>query len=103
MTDTKRFRVPEMQGAAARWYARQRGSRSQLEAYRTQAALLTTGLPPGAEVLEIAPGPGYLAIEMARLGRVQVTDTSRTFDRWLGSSSACNGSLPASRPSSVSE
>jgi ubiquinone/menaquinone biosynthesis C-methylase UbiE len=32
-------------------------------------------------VLEVAPGPGYLAVEMARLGRVQVTglDISRTF------------------------
>lgn len=83
MTDTKRFRVPEMQGAVARWYARQRGSGSQVEAYRTQAALLTAGVPPGADVLEVAPGPGYLAIEMARLGRVQVTglDISPTFVR----------------------
>jgi ubiquinone/menaquinone biosynthesis C-methylase UbiE len=34
-----------------------------------------------APVLEVAPGPGYLAIEMARLGRVQVTglDISHTF------------------------
>jgi ubiquinone/menaquinone biosynthesis C-methylase UbiE len=38
-------------------------------------------LPDGAHVLEVAPGPGYLAIEMARLGRFQVTglDISRTF------------------------
>jgi ubiquinone/menaquinone biosynthesis C-methylase UbiE len=49
--------------------------------YRTQAAELTDGLPSGADVLEVAPGPGYLAIEMARLGLVHVTglDISRTF------------------------
>jgi ubiquinone/menaquinone biosynthesis C-methylase UbiE len=46
-----------------------------------QARQLTSGLPAGAEVLEVAPGPGYLAIEMARLGQIHVTglDISRTF------------------------
>jgi ubiquinone/menaquinone biosynthesis C-methylase UbiE len=79
---TKRFKlVPEMEGRMAHWYARQRGSANQLEVYRAQAAKLTEGLPWGAKVLEVAPGPGYLAIEMARLGRVQVTglDISWTF------------------------
>jgi ubiquinone/menaquinone biosynthesis C-methylase UbiE len=77
----KRFKViPEMEGAVARWYARQRGSPSQLEAYRVQAAQLTTGLPSGANVLEVAPGPGYLAIELARLGfHVTALDISRSF------------------------
>ena len=78
----KRFKlVPEMEGRSARWYARLRGTESQLEAWRRQAGELTAGLPSGASVLEVAPGPGYLAIEMARLGKVQVTglDISRTF------------------------
>lgn len=78
----KRFTVlPEMEGAVARWYARIRHSGSQLEEFRKQAAQLTDGLPSGADVLEVAPGPGYLAIEMARLGRFHVTglDISRTF------------------------
>jgi len=82
-TETRRWRVkgPEMEGPVARWYARLRGSRSQIEAYRKQAAGLTAGLPPGATVLEVAPGPGYLAIELARSGRLRVTglDISRTF------------------------
>jgi len=70
-----------MEGPIARWYARVRGSQSQLEAYRKQAFQLTAGLRDGARVLEVAPGPGYLAIEMARPGRLQVTglDISRTF------------------------
>src|SRR5438067_5572546 len=77
----QRFRVPEMEGAVARWYARQRRSGSQIEEYRKQAAQFTAGLPSGAAVLEVAPGPGYLAIEMARLGRFPVTglDISHTF------------------------
>jgi ubiquinone/menaquinone biosynthesis C-methylase UbiE len=75
-----RFKGPEMEGAVARWYAKVRGSGSQVEEYRTQAAQLTKGLPAGAQVLEVAPGPGYLAVEIARLG-FQVTglDISRTF------------------------
>ena len=76
-----RFKAPEMEGPVARWYARLRGSRNQIEAYRKQAAELTAPLPAGARVLEVAPGPGYMAIEMARSGRVDVTglDISRTF------------------------
>jgi len=76
-----RFKGPEMEGPVARWYARLRGSKSQIEVYRKQASVLTAGLPDGAAVLEVAPGPGYLAIEMARLGRVHVTglDISHTF------------------------
>ena len=68
-----RFKGPEMEGVVARWYAKLRRSETQIEEYRKQAAQLTEGLAPGAKVLEVAPGPGYLAIEMARLGGVQVT------------------------------
>jgi ubiquinone/menaquinone biosynthesis C-methylase UbiE len=78
--------MPEMQGATARWYARQRGSRSQLESYRTQAAQFVRDLPEGASVLEVAPGPGYLAIEMARTSGVRVSglDVSESFVRIAG-------------------
>jgi ubiquinone/menaquinone biosynthesis C-methylase UbiE len=77
----RRLLVPEMEGVVARWYARVRGSTSQLRAYRDQARQLTDGLAPGADVLEVAPGPGYVAIEVARLGRFRVTglDISRSF------------------------
>jgi ubiquinone/menaquinone biosynthesis C-methylase UbiE len=70
-----------MEGAMARWYARNRSSGSQIEGYRKQASQLIDGLPGGADVLEVAPGPGYLSIEIARLGRFHVTglDLSRSF------------------------
>jgi ubiquinone/menaquinone biosynthesis C-methylase UbiE len=76
-----RFKGPEMEGPVARWYSRVRGTESQIEAYAKQASELTAGLPDGAAVLEVAPGPGYLAIEIARDGRFQVSglDISRTF------------------------
>ena len=77
----RRLMGPEMEGPVARWYARQRGTASQIEAYRKQALQLTDGLRNGADVLEIAPGPGYLSMEIARLGRFHVAglDISRTF------------------------
>ncbi len=77
----RRKLLPEMEGSAARRYARIRGTESQLEVYRQQAAELTAHLEDGAAILEIAPGPGYLAVEVARLGRFEVTglDISRTF------------------------
>jgi ubiquinone/menaquinone biosynthesis C-methylase UbiE len=82
MTERRwRFKGPEMEGIVARWYTGIRNSGQQVEEYRKQAARLTAGLPDGARILEVAPGPGYLAIEMARLGRFRVTglDISRTF------------------------
>jgi ubiquinone/menaquinone biosynthesis C-methylase UbiE len=80
-TRRRRFGAPRMEGAVARWYTRLRRSGNQMEVYRAEAAQLTRDLPGGAHVLEVAPGPGYLAVEMARSGRVHVTglDISRTF------------------------
>jgi ubiquinone/menaquinone biosynthesis C-methylase UbiE len=75
-----RSQAPMMEGRMARWYARQRGSAPQMAAVRQYATQLSGGLPQGAAVLEVAPGPGYLAIEMARLGfAVTGLDISRTF------------------------
>ncbi|HEV7712234.1 MAG TPA: class I SAM-dependent methyltransferase [Asanoa sp.] len=83
MTQTKRRKlIPEMEGSVARWYAKQRGSAPQLAAYKRQAAELAEDLPAGAAVLEVAPGPGYLSIELARLGyALSAIDISHTFVR----------------------
>lgn len=76
-----RFKLPEMEGTVARRYTRLRSSASQIATFRKQALQFTKSLPEGSDVLEIAPGPGYLAIELARLGRHRVTglDISHTF------------------------
>ncbi len=76
----RRLLLPEMEGGAARRYARQRGTPGQIAECRREAARLTTGLAEGARVLEVAPGPGYLAVEMARSGRLGIVgiDLSRT-------------------------
>jgi ubiquinone/menaquinone biosynthesis C-methylase UbiE len=77
----KGYKGLPMEGIVARWYAKIRRSGNQVEEWRKQAAQLTSGLPDGADVLEVAPGPGYFSIEMARLGRLHVTglDISHTF------------------------
>ncbi|GAA5117724.1 class I SAM-dependent methyltransferase [Pseudonocardia adelaidensis] len=84
MPDIRPFRPQalSMEGPIARWYARIRGTAVQLAAVRTQAAQLTAALPEGARILEVAPGPGYLAVELARLGfDVTGVDLSATFVR----------------------
>jgi len=77
----KGYKGLPMEGIVARRYAELRRSGSQIDEWREQAAQLTATLPDGADVLEVAPGPGYFAIELARLGRFRVTglDISRTF------------------------
>jgi ubiquinone/menaquinone biosynthesis C-methylase UbiE len=77
----KGYKGLPMEGMVARRYAKLRRSGSQMAEWRKQAVQLTAGLPEGAHILEVAPGPGYLTIEMARLGRYHLTglDISHTF------------------------
>jgi len=79
--ESKGYRGMAMEGSIARWYARTRGSESQIADWKRQAVEWTQGLADGAEILEVAPGPGYFSVELARLGRFHVTglDISRTF------------------------
>lgn len=76
-TTQKAYRGPAMEGMIAEWYARiTRRDRG----YTQIADALAARLPPGARVLEVAPGPGYLAIELARRGlRVSAVDISASF------------------------
>jgi ubiquinone/menaquinone biosynthesis C-methylase UbiE len=70
---------PNMEGVLARWYAK--NTASNRDGFRREAAALATRLPSGAAVLEVAPGPGYLAIELAKRGhfRIAAVDYSHSF------------------------
>lgn len=70
-----------MEGFIATWYARQ--TAKDIERFRTLARKLAPRIKPRDRVLEIAPGPGYLAIELAKLTdcRMVGVDISRTFVR----------------------
>lgn len=67
-----------MEGALARWYARNTANQDR---QKLAAAAVASQVGPGSSVLEVAPGPGYLAIELARRGGYHVVglDISKTF------------------------
>ena len=70
-----------MEGMTAKWYAA--NTAEMMNEYTTLAQRIAAQLAPGSAVLEVAPGPGYFCIELARLGAFQITglDLSRTFVR----------------------
>jgi ubiquinone/menaquinone biosynthesis C-methylase UbiE len=75
----KAFKGVGMEGFIANWYARQTGK--NLDEFKKLARQLSSQIKAGDRVLEIAPGPGYLAIELFRLTRCRMIglDISRTF------------------------
>src|SRR5258708_39595597 len=70
-----------MEGMIATWYAKNTGK--SIAEYRNLAKRIAGSLRPGDRVLDVAPGPGYLAITLAKLGsyRGAPLETSRTFFR----------------------
>ncbi|HXX43796.1 MAG TPA: class I SAM-dependent methyltransferase [Candidatus Acidoferrales bacterium] len=68
-----------MEGPIAKWYAKI--TLKDLEDFRALARRMAAGLAEGSSVLEVAPGPGYFAIELAKLGDYRITglDVSETF------------------------
>ena len=56
---------------------------NDMEDFRRQAKSVAERLRAGADVLEVAPGPGFFAIELAKLGDFKITglDASRTLGR----------------------
>lgn len=68
-----------MEGSIARWY--EKTTRKDLDEFRKVAERLRAIAPENGAVLEVAPGPGFLAVELARGGKLRVTglDISKTF------------------------
>lgn len=75
----KAYKGMGMEGSIARWY--DKTTRKDMAEYVRVAQRIDAMLPANAEILEVAPGPGFVAIELARGGRHRVTglDISRTF------------------------
>ena len=75
----KPFKGSGMEGALAKWYASH--TKKSADEFRSLARRVFQEVPPGSSVLEVAPGPGYFAIELAKLGEYQITglDISKTF------------------------
>jgi ubiquinone/menaquinone biosynthesis C-methylase UbiE len=71
----------QMEGPLATWYARTTRDRPD---YPLTASTISARLPAGGDVLEVAPGPGYLSLQLAQLGptyRISGIDISRSFVR----------------------
>ena len=68
-----------MEGFIARWYAT--NTRKGIKDFQALARRVAGELATGSNVLEVAPGPGFFAIELAKLGSYRITglDISKTF------------------------
>src|SRR5262249_51183408 len=81
MTETtmmKPYRGMAMEGSIANWYAKNTARDGRR--FDAAARIVAERTSEGACILEVAPGPGYLAIEVARSGRkVTGLDISRSF------------------------
>jgi ubiquinone/menaquinone biosynthesis C-methylase UbiE len=77
-TTTKAYKGMGMEGSTARWY--DRTTRKDMPEFKALAVRIAGTLSPSAQVLEVAPGPGFLSIELARRGlQVRAVDISKTF------------------------
>lgn len=79
MTTTKAYKGLPMEGVIASWYAKT--TLKDLKRHTLMAKQLVEKIPANGKVLEIAPGPGYFCIELAKLGNFQITglDISKSF------------------------
>ncbi len=79
MTTAKAYKGLPMEGMIANWYART--TLKDVSRHQEMAKMVAGRIKPGASVLEIAPGPGYFCIELAKLGdyRISGLDISRSF------------------------
>lgn len=75
----KAYKGMAMEGLIASWYSQI--TLKDLKRHKLMAEKLARSIPAGGKVLEIAPGPGYFCIELARLGNYGITglDISRSF------------------------
>lgn len=70
-TRAKGYKGLAMEGVVARWYDKNARKRTP-EQYVTWASMVAEHVTEGDSVLEVAPGPGYLAIALAKRGRYHI-------------------------------
>jgi ubiquinone/menaquinone biosynthesis C-methylase UbiE len=76
---SKGYKGAGMEGRVAFWYAK--NTAKDMNEFRLLADRLAKALRPADRVLEVAPGPGYLSVELAKRGQYEITglDISQTF------------------------
>jgi ubiquinone/menaquinone biosynthesis C-methylase UbiE len=76
----KPYKGVAMEGLIATWYTHNTGR--DLRRFKEMARTITRRAPAGSRILEVAPGPGYLSIELAQRGyHVTALDISKAFVR----------------------
>ena len=84
MTNTAATPMPKphrdrgIEGRMATWYAATTGK--SIQDFQELAQRVARELPEGGRVLEIAPGPGYFCVELAKLGPYRVTGVDLSAD-----------------------
>ena len=71
LTMPKPRRDRAIEGRAAKWYAANTGE--MMGEFIQLARRISGQLPQNSSVLEVAPGPGYFSIELAKLGNYAIT------------------------------
>ena len=76
----RHFKDLGIEGATARWYDKNTKDHRLME-MKGYAKEVRRHIRDGSSVLEVAPGPGYLAIELAKLGKYKIIglDISKDF------------------------
>ena len=78
VAEAKAYRGMGMEGGVARWY--ERTTRKDMPEFQALAARIAALVPAHGAILEVAPGPGFLSIELAKRGfEVRAVDVSKTF------------------------
>lgn len=67
----KAYKGIGMEGRIATWYAK--NTRKDMDHFQSLAERLSKTLPQNSRILEIAPGPGYLALELAKCGHYEIS------------------------------
>jgi ubiquinone/menaquinone biosynthesis C-methylase UbiE len=80
-----------MEGMVAKWYAA--NTAQVMKEYVALAHRIAGIVPQGSSILEVAPGPGYFCIELARTGSYAITglDISHTFVKLAAMRAAKSG------------
>jgi ubiquinone/menaquinone biosynthesis C-methylase UbiE len=91
MTMRKSHADRPIKGLMAKWYANNTGE--MMKEYVDLARRIAAELPKGSSVLEVAPGPGYFCIELAKRGPYAITglDLSDTFVKMAAEKAATAG------------
>src|SRR5271169_2050554 len=78
VTAAKAYRGMGTEGSVARWY--DRTTRKDMPEFQALAVRIAALAPACGAILEVAPGPGFLSIELAKRGfEVCAVDISKTF------------------------